>query len=54
MSEEQIKNLEDQFNARIERDEKIEPKDWMPEKYQKDAYSSNVSTCPFGDCWNVT
>ena len=35
MSEEQIKNLEAQFNARIERDEKIEPKDWMPEKYRK-------------------
>ena len=35
MSEEQIKNLEVQFNARIERDEKIEPKDWMPEKYRK-------------------
>ena len=35
MSEEQIKNLETQFNARIERDEKIEPKDWMPEKYRQ-------------------
>ena len=35
MSEEQIKNLEEQFEARIARDEKIEPKDWMPEKYRK-------------------
>jgi ring-1,2-phenylacetyl-CoA epoxidase subunit PaaA len=35
MSEEQIKNLENQFEARIARDEKIEPKDWMPEKYRK-------------------
>jgi len=35
MSEEQIKNLEKQFEARIARDEKIEPKDWMPEKYRK-------------------
>lgn len=35
MSKEQIKNLETQFEARIARDEKIEPKDWMPEKYRK-------------------
>ena len=30
MSNEQIKNLEQIFEARIARDEKIEPKDWMP------------------------
>ena len=35
MSEEQIKSLEADFEARIDRDEKIEPKDWMPEKYRK-------------------
>jgi len=35
MSKEQIKNLEAQFEARIARDEKIEPKDWMPEKYRQ-------------------
>lgn len=35
MSEAQIKSLEKEFEARIERDEKIEPKDWMPEKYRK-------------------
>ena len=43
MSEDQIKNswaeqsrsLEAQFEARIARDEKIEPKDWMPEKYRQ-------------------
>ncbi|WP_250434638.1 1,2-phenylacetyl-CoA epoxidase subunit PaaA [Hanstruepera flava] len=35
MSEEQIKSLENQFEARIARDEKIEPKDWMPEKYRQ-------------------
>ena len=35
MSEEQIKNLEAQFEERIARDEKIEPKDWMPEKYRQ-------------------
>lgn len=35
MSEEQIKNLEEQFEARILRDDKIEPKDWMPEKYRQ-------------------
>jgi len=35
MSEAQIKSLEKEFEARIARDEKIEPKDWMPEKYRK-------------------
>jgi ring-1,2-phenylacetyl-CoA epoxidase subunit PaaA len=35
MSSKEIKNLEDIFNAKIARDEKIEPKDWMPEKYRK-------------------
>ena len=35
MSEKQIKNLEEQFEARIVRDDKIEPKDWMPEKYRQ-------------------
>lgn len=35
MSDENIKNLEDQFEARIARDEKIEPKNWMPEKYRQ-------------------
>ncbi|MBL7887003.1 MAG: phenylacetate-CoA oxygenase subunit PaaI, partial [Flavobacterium sp.] len=35
MSEQETKNLEDLFQARIDRDEKIEPKDWMPEKYRK-------------------
>ena len=35
MSEEQIRSLERQFDERIARDEKIEPKDWMPEKYRK-------------------
>jgi ring-1,2-phenylacetyl-CoA epoxidase subunit PaaA len=35
MSSKEIKNLEDIFNAKIARDEKIEPKDWMPEKYRQ-------------------
>ena len=35
MSEKEIKNLEEIFEARIARDEKIEPKDWMPEKYRQ-------------------
>jgi ring-1,2-phenylacetyl-CoA epoxidase subunit PaaA len=30
-----ILNLEEQFMNRIAADEKIEPKDWMPEKYRK-------------------
>ena len=28
-------NLENKFQARIDSGEKIEPKDWMPEKYRK-------------------
>lgn len=35
MSELEIKSLEERFNQRIANDEKIEPKDWMPEKYRK-------------------
>ncbi len=35
MTEQEIKNLEAQFELRIANDEKIEPKDWMPEKYRK-------------------
>lgn len=35
MSEAQIKSLEEEFEARIARDEKIEPKDWMPDKYRQ-------------------
>jgi ring-1,2-phenylacetyl-CoA epoxidase subunit PaaA len=35
MSEKEVKSLEEIFEARIARDEKIEPKEWMPEKYRK-------------------
>lgn len=35
MSELETKNLEEIFERRIANDEKIEPKDWMPEKYRK-------------------
>ncbi|SHJ03792.1 ring-1,2-phenylacetyl-CoA epoxidase subunit PaaA [Mesonia phycicola] len=35
MSEKEVKNLEEIFEQKIARDEKIEPKDWMPEKYRK-------------------
>jgi len=34
-SGEQIRSLDEIFEAKIARDEKIEPKDWMPEKYRK-------------------
>ena len=30
-----IEQLEQAFQSKIDRDEKIEPKDWMPEKYRK-------------------
>ncbi len=32
---ENIINLEEQFQAKIDAEIKIEPKDWMPEKYRK-------------------
>ncbi|WP_026710569.1 1,2-phenylacetyl-CoA epoxidase subunit PaaA [Flavobacterium filum] len=35
MSEKELKSLEELFQARIDRDEKIEPKEWMPEKYRQ-------------------
>ncbi len=35
MNEEKVKSLEAIFDAKIANDEKIEPKDWMPEKYRQ-------------------
>jgi len=35
MSVQEIQSLEEYFNKRIDNNEKIEPKDWMPEKYRK-------------------
>lgn len=35
MSEKEVKELETIFNVKIENDQKIEPKDWMPEKYRQ-------------------
>ncbi|MBU3682183.1 MAG: 1,2-phenylacetyl-CoA epoxidase subunit A [Flavobacterium sp.] len=35
MSEQEVKNLEKLFEARIAKDDKIEPKDWMPANYRK-------------------
>jgi len=48
MSDEQIKSLEEQFEARIARDEKIEPKDWMPE--EKLPYWRKFKMKPVMDC----
>ncbi|HPF92194.1 MAG TPA: 1,2-phenylacetyl-CoA epoxidase subunit A, partial [Flavobacteriales bacterium] len=30
-----VMNLEERFQAKIDAEQKIEPKDWMPEKYRK-------------------
>ncbi|MCI4668041.1 MAG: 1,2-phenylacetyl-CoA epoxidase subunit A [Bacteroidia bacterium] len=35
MSDQQILNLEERFQQRIDAEIKVEPKDWMPEKYRK-------------------
>ncbi|HZW62458.1 MAG TPA: 1,2-phenylacetyl-CoA epoxidase subunit PaaA [Flavobacteriaceae bacterium] len=35
MSQEQVKSLEENFEHRIANDERIEPKNWMPEKYRQ-------------------
>ncbi|MDN6280185.1 MAG: 1,2-phenylacetyl-CoA epoxidase subunit A [Psychroflexus sp.] len=35
MSDKEVKNMEAIFDQKIANDEKIEPKDWMPEKYRK-------------------
>src|SRR5690606_28204742 len=31
----EVRNLDEQFQAKIDAEQKIEPKDWMPEKYRK-------------------
>lgn len=33
--EQNTAELEQRFHARIDAEEKIEPKDWMPEKYRQ-------------------
>ncbi len=35
MSKEEIMNLEERFNRYVAEENKVEPKDWMPEKYRK-------------------
>ena len=35
MSEAELKSLEAAFDQKIKDDVRIEPKDWMPEKYRK-------------------
>jgi hypothetical protein len=60
MSEIELKELEAKFEAKIANDEKIEPKDWMPEKYRKThirqisqhAHSEIVGMLPEGN-WRV-
>ena len=37
--------LEDAFQARIDDEQKIEPKDWMPEKYRKTLYPTDITAC---------
>ena len=37
-----------------QRDEKIEPKDWMPEKYRKTHIRQMSQHAHSEDCWNVT
>ena len=43
MSEKEVKNLEEIFEARIARDEKIEPKDWMPRNTGKHIFVKFLS-----------
>ncbi|MDQ3101830.1 MAG: 1,2-phenylacetyl-CoA epoxidase subunit A, partial [Bacteroidota bacterium] len=31
----EVHNLDEIFQAKIDAEQKIEPKDWMPEKYRK-------------------
>lgn len=57
MTEQENQALEDAFNLRIINDEKIEPKDWMPEKYRlthirqisQHAHSEIVGMLPEGN-----
>jgi ring-1,2-phenylacetyl-CoA epoxidase subunit PaaA len=52
-----VTNLEDLFQAKIDAEQKIEPKDWMPEKYRKQlvrmmsqhAHSEVVGMLPEGN-----
>ena len=52
-----VKNLEDIFQAKIDAEQKIEPKDWMPDAYRKNlirqisqhAHSEVVGMLPEGN-----
>src|SRR5690625_1191657 len=58
MSEKEINNLEAIFEHRRENEEKIDPKDWKPEKYRhthirqmsKHAHTEVVGMLPEGNC----
>ena len=41
--------LEQRFLARVDAEEKIEPKDWMPARYRNTLDPANLPACPFGD-----
>ncbi len=53
----EVKNLEEMFQAKIDAEQKIEPKDWMPEEYRKNlvrqisqhAHSEVVGMLPEGN-----
>ncbi|HPF67208.1 MAG TPA: phenylacetate-CoA oxygenase subunit PaaI, partial [Flavobacteriales bacterium] len=52
-----VKNLEDRFQERIDDEQKIEPRDWMPDKYRQNlirqisqhAHSEVVGMLPEGN-----
>jgi ring-1,2-phenylacetyl-CoA epoxidase subunit PaaA len=52
-----VKNLEELFQAKIDAEQKIEPKDWMPDAYRKNlvrqisqhAHSEVVGMLPEGN-----
>ncbi|HRD54416.1 MAG TPA: phenylacetate-CoA oxygenase subunit PaaI, partial [Flavobacteriales bacterium] len=52
-----VKNLEEIFQAKIDAEQKIEPKDWMPDAYRKNlvrqisqhAHSEVVGMLPEGN-----
>jgi ring-1,2-phenylacetyl-CoA epoxidase subunit PaaA len=44
---------EEQFQARIDAEEKIEPKDWMPERYRQNLIRQISPACAFRGNWRT-
>ena len=46
----EVQIMEEIFQDKMDKEIKIEPKDWMPEKYRKTLDQANQPTCAQRNC----